>query len=203
MANDTTELDLPQQRKKGMRLLWAMRSSWMEMAAFLKLVEDNEWWKKWDGKSFSDFYKREYDLTPAEVKLLKLGSDTVSRVAPEVMRLPPEKREVPSLKVVQAFAKGEQLIGREAMAEVGKSVFTEDKPAAHKLAMIEKVVAAAKPKKEEKPVTPGQEEKRVADLARKLSLEIEKLQGVSKALREQAAALVSGLDAFAEKHKAA
>jgi hypothetical protein len=204
LANDTTELDLPQLRKHGMTLLFAMRNSWLDMAAFLKMVEQKELWKKWDFKSFTAFYEQEYELTLAEVKVLKLGADTVSRVAPEVLALPPEKREVPSLKVVQAFAKGEKLIGAEAMAEVGKSVFTQDKSAAQKLAMIEKVVdATPKQTKEEKPKAAGQDEKRVAELAKKLCVEMEKLQGVSKALREHAAALVSGLDDLAAKQSTA
>jgi hypothetical protein len=78
LANDTTELDLPALRKQGMTLLFAMRNSWLDMVAFLKMVEQKELWKKWDFKSFSAFYAEEYELTAAEVKVLKLGADTVA-----------------------------------------------------------------------------------------------------------------------------
>jgi hypothetical protein len=189
-----------------MTLLFAMRNSWLDMATFLKMVEQKELWKKWDFKSFSAFYEQEYELTLAEVKVLKFGADTVGRVAPEVLKQAPEKREVPSLKVVKAFSKAEEKVGAEAMAEVGKAIFKEDKPAAHKLALIKEAVKAA-PKSQveekDKAKEPGQEAKRVADLARKLRGEIEKLADVPKALREQAASLSAGLDAMAEKHKAA
>ena len=84
MANDTTGVDLGDLRKHGQKLLFAFRTGWLDMANFLKDVEKNKHWKEWKFKSFREFYLDEYKLSDAEVKLLRVGIDTVTRFAPQL-----------------------------------------------------------------------------------------------------------------------
>jgi hypothetical protein len=205
MANDTSGVDLGHLRKHGQKLLFAFRTGWLDMANFLKDVEKNKYWKEWKFKSFREFYLDEYKLSDAEVKLLRVGIDTVTRFAPQILEAAPETREVPSLQVVQALAKAEKKVGREALEQVGQAVMKEDKPVSAKLAQIEAAVAAAPPlpKPPPKPRTPSQSMVRAVTSAKKLSEDIEQIEGVPKALREHAAALIAGLDELMAKQAAA
>jgi hypothetical protein len=112
---ETVEHGSPRHDALGAALTF--KGSWIELAAHLKDVEDQELWKSWDYSSLNAYCKKELQLGRGEIRKMREGYAWLENEAPELIK--PElieqegeagaaqrSRPAPDIETVDQLAKG-------------------------------------------------------------------------------------------------
>ncbi len=106
----------------------AFKRSWIELAAALRSISDENSWERWGYKSFQDYCRLELHLKPATVGKLLGSYRFLESSAPRVLeRRRDADARLPSLEAVDFVRRAEQrgAADRETMKAIESAVYDE------------------------------------------------------------------------------
>lgn len=72
-------------RYQALQAALEFKGSWVELGRYLRAVEAEELWSKWDYSSVTDYYKNELHLGRGDIRKLREGYDWLKKEAPELL----------------------------------------------------------------------------------------------------------------------
>lgn len=115
------------ERAELLRRTRRFKSSWIELAEGLTMVQRDGSWKRWGHESFDEYTRAELHLRPETVQKLVGSFSFLKKRAPEVLDRDPVRANIPSYQAIEFLrrAESEERAPAEAVEEIRRKVLEE------------------------------------------------------------------------------